>query len=76
MTADRFEAALRTARGTGDWSDVIALYLKAAEAEGDPQGTAFYLTHAYIHALEAGDPRVPSLKTRLVALGADVPDPT
>lgn len=70
MAQDRFEAALHGARQSGDWSAVISLYMGAAQGEGE----AFYLTHAYVHALEACDARAATLKARLVALGAEVPD--
>lgn len=43
------------------------MYVEVAEGESE----AFYLTHAYIHALEMGDDRAPMLKKRLVALKAD-----
>ena len=66
----QFQAALRDADATGNWSEVITLYIEAAQGEAE----AFYLTHAYIHALEAKDPRAPDLKQRLVALGSDVDD--
>jgi hypothetical protein len=39
-----------------------------------PRARAFYLTHAYVFALEAGDPRAAALKARLVAEGADRAD--
>lgn len=65
-----FEAAVRSAEISGDWSTVITQYVDAAQGEAE----AFYLTHAYIHALEAKDPRAPVLKARLVDLGSDVPD--
>lgn len=67
MAEDRFEAALRGARHTGDWSAVISMYIKAAVGEAE----AFNLTHAYIHALEAGDARAGPLKQRLIALKAE-----
>lgn len=70
MAEDRFEAALRDAEFTGDWSAVISLYIEAATGEAE----AFNLTHAYIHALEAGDARAPALKARLVALRAEIED--
>ena len=38
---------------------MAALYREAAdmaEAEGDAERTAFFMTHAWIFALEAGDP--------------------
>jgi hypothetical protein len=72
VAADRFDAALRQAAKSGDWSEVIALYVEAAEAAAEARGAAFYLTHAYVHALEAGDPVAAVLKRRLVALGAEV----
>ncbi len=46
------------------------MYIDAAVGEAE----AFNLTHAYIHALEASDPRSGPLKQRLIALGAEVPD--
>ncbi|UWQ97491.1 hypothetical protein K3728_08240 [Rhodobacteraceae bacterium M385] len=57
---------------TGDWAQVITLYMQAADAEATQQGAAFYLTHAYVHALEAGDPVADTLKQRLIALGAEI----
>lgn len=68
MARDRFEEAVQRATWTGDWSEVITSYMAAAEGAAE----AFYLTHAYVHALEAADPRAPALKAQLVALGADV----
>lgn len=76
MADNRFEAALRDARQTGDWSTVISMYVEAAEGHGEGNSEAFYLTHAYIHALEAGDVRADHLKARLVTLGAEVQDPS
>ncbi|WP_341861197.1 hypothetical protein [Gymnodinialimonas sp. 57CJ19] len=72
MSHPRFEAALYHGQQTGDWAQVITQYMEAAEAEATEQGAAFYLTHAYVHALEAGDPRADTLKQRLIALGAEV----
>ena len=70
MSDTRFDAAMAAAQRSGDWSEVISLYIEAA-AKND--GAAFYLTHAYVHALESDDPRAAELKTRLVALGAETP---
>lgn len=69
------DQAMAKARLTGDWSQVIALYTQAADTAPDAQATAFYLTHAYVHALEAAAPEAPALHTRLTALGADTPHP-
>ena len=37
------------------------------------QATGFFLTHAYVYALEAGDARADQLRRALVRLGRDVP---
>ncbi|MBY4891690.1 hypothetical protein KUL25_02800 [Rhodobacteraceae bacterium N5(2021)] len=70
MGEDLFDISLRHARATGDWSRVISHYV--AVAKGD--SAAFYLTHAYVHALEGADPRASDLRARLVALGAEAPE--
>ncbi|WP_425090672.1 hypothetical protein [Tropicimonas sp. S265A] len=62
---DRFAAA----HVAGDTATVIALYLQAADAAA-PDGEAFYLTQAYVTALEAGFP-TETLLARLRALGAE-----
>lgn len=68
------ETAMARAQATGDWAEVIALYTQAADAAPDPGASAFYLTHAYVHALEAGSDQAPRLHARLLALGADTPN--
>jgi hypothetical protein len=67
------DAALLGAHARGDRAALIGLYAEAAEA-ATGTAAAFYLTHAYIFALEAGDARARALKARLVAMGADIPD--
>lgn len=67
------DAALLAAHARGDRAALIGLYAEAAETAAGT-AAAFYLTHAFVFALEAGDTRAPALKARLVALGADVPD--
>ena len=67
------DAALLAAHAKGDHAALIGLYAEAAEA-ATGAAAAFYLTHAFVFALEAGDARAPVLKARLVAIGADVPD--
>lgn len=39
----------------GDHQTVAELYLQAAEQANDRDAAAFYATHAYVHALQAGD---------------------
>jgi len=73
MAKDHFEAALHDAQETDDWSVVISLYIDAARGSAS-SGEAFYLTHAFVHALEAGDPRAPGLRAQLITLGAEKDD--
>lgn len=66
------DAALLLAHSTRDHAALVTLYCEAARHSiGTAQ--AFYLTHAYIFALELGDPRAPTLHDELVNLGADTP---
>ncbi len=65
------DAALLAAHVSGDRAKLVTLYAEAADAHAEAQ--AFYLTHAYVFALEAGDARAAALRERLVALGADTP---
>lgn len=84
MAKDHFEAALRDAQETDDWSVVISLYIDAARGsatdspdsatDSASSGEAFYLTHAFVHALEAGDPRASGLRAQLITLGAEKDD--
>jgi len=62
--------ALLAAHAARDSPRLIGLYAEAASSAKGAAG-AFYLTHAYVFALESGDPRAPDLKARLVAMGAD-----
>ncbi|AHM05406.1 hypothetical protein roselon_03135 [Roseibacterium elongatum DSM 19469] len=68
----RLDAALLSAHETDDRAALIRLYAEAAEVSDSP-AAAFYLTQAFVFALEAGDPRAQSLRATLVALGADRP---
>lgn len=56
--------------------DPVALYRTAAdraEARGDIEAACFYLTHAFVHALQAGAPEAVELNRRLVVHGREVP---
>jgi hypothetical protein len=64
------DTALLAAHAAGDRAELIALYADAADLTGGV-AAAFYLTHAYVFALEAGDARSPSLRARLVEMGAE-----
>ncbi|MEL6316661.1 MAG: hypothetical protein AAFR16_03365 [Pseudomonadota bacterium] len=70
---DAINAALLAAHAEHDRSALIRCYAEAADlvAEQDFDAAAFYLTHAYVFALEAGDPRAAALRARLVAAGRE-----
>ena len=63
---------LLKAHSDGDCAALIALYLEAAARVGADEAQGFYLTHAYVFALEAGDPRARDIKAQLVAMGREL----
>lgn len=72
--ARHLNADLLAAHDRGDHSALIDLYEQAASAafeDGDINQGAFFLTHARVFALEAGDPRADAFFTRLKDLGRD-----
>ncbi len=55
-------------------TELIALYTEAAdiaEAKGHGEATGFYLTHAYVFALESGAIQAGTLHSRLLGLGCE-----
>ncbi len=75
MTADELpalERELLAAHESGDGDALIGLYAVVAdksEASDDIDSAAFFLTHAWIFALERGDERAEALRARLANLG-------
>ena len=70
VKADRatLERRLLSAHEEGGAARLSGLYEEASrmvEAEGDRERAAFYLTHAWVLALEAGEPRADALCGRL-----------
>lgn len=65
------DARLLAAHRMGDTAALIGLYAEAAETAPDANAAGFYLTHAYVFALEAGDHRAAALHAKLVASGRD-----
>lgn len=63
------DAALRAAHARSDGRMLVALYTAAAARH--PSAAAFYLTHAYVHALDIGATDAAPLWARLVAMGAE-----
>ena len=71
---DDLDARLLAAHAADDRAALIALYQEASEAADTPVARNFYLTHAYVFALEAGAPEAADLRARLVAYGAETED--
>ena len=75
MTDGGLEAKLLQAHDANDLSALVTLYTQAAdqaELQSTTDSACFFLTHAWIFALEAGDDRAEPLKARLVAHGREV----
>ncbi|MCP4819585.1 MAG: hypothetical protein GY883_10385 [Shimia sp.] len=69
--SDTLEARLLAAHTAGDQLSLISLYVEASEAAQTEEARSFYLTHAYVFALEMGDPRAEKLGARLKDMGRD-----
>lgn len=67
-------AQILAAHAASDKSALVSLYTLAAddlEAGGDINGTCFFLTYAYVFALETGHVNAPTLHRRLHAYGRE-----
>jgi hypothetical protein len=62
---------LLQAHDAGDRPALVGLYARAAESVNDRDAACFYLTHAYVFALELGDARAADLHARLRAEGRE-----
>lgn len=71
---DDLDRRLLAAHAADDRTALIALYTEAAEAAAQPVARNFYLTQAYVFALEAGLPVAAELRARLVACGSEPPE--
>lgn len=72
----RLDDRLREAHEADDVARLIALYTEAAdrrEADGEVDAACFYLTHAFVYALQAGDPAAELLQRRLWTYGREMP---
>ena len=68
------DMALIEAHAQGDGLRLTRLYTEAADATSDPRAASFFLTHAYVFALETGHPDAADLRARLVAMGCENTD--
>ena len=70
------DARLLAAHAAGDLGALVRLYREAGDAAfsaGDEDAAGFYLTHAYIFALDVGDPAAEDLRARLIGMGREAP---
>lgn len=70
MTGDLHTRMLAAHEGP-DPAVLIALYTEAADRANDLNASCFFLTHAYVFALEAGAPQAPTLHRRLKRHGRE-----
>lgn len=69
---DVLEVRLLAAHSTGDVATLVMLYSEAADraaAGHNIEKECFFLTHAWIFALEIGDPLADILRARLAGNG-------
>ncbi len=74
MSEAKLDAALLAAHAAGDRGRLIQGYEQAAdlaEAAGEVDRACFFLTQAWVFALEAGDARANGLKARLTGHGRE-----
>lgn len=62
---------LLAAHTAADNPALVSLYEQAADMARGQDAESFYLTHAYVFALETGHPHAPALHQRLKALGCE-----
>ena len=60
------DARLLEAHARDDRAALVALYSEAANTD---EARGFYLTHAFVFALESGAPEAPALRARLQEMG-------
>ncbi len=65
------DTRLLRAHEAGDGPALVTLYQEAADQAADTDAACFYLTHAYVFALELDHPDVPVIRARLVAEGRE-----
>ena len=72
MNRDALDHALSEAHERGDLAELVRLYTLAgddAEQNEDIDAACFYLTHAFVFALESGAPEAATLNRRLAQHG-------
>jgi hypothetical protein len=65
------DTAMIAAHEAHDSAALVRLYTQAADTANDLDASCFFLTHAYVFALEAGAPDARALHSRLVRHGRE-----
>ncbi len=65
------ETRLLAAHAAGDTMAQVALYTEAADTAATQNAAGFFLTQAYIYALELGHEDIATLRARLVDMGRE-----
>ena len=63
------DQALLAAHAADDAATLVHLYTTAGNQAADIDAACFYLTHAYVYALETDDPTLAVIHARLLAHG-------
>lgn len=69
--SDDLDARMIAAHEARDGAALIRLYTEAANSANDLDASCFFLTHAYVFALEAGAAEATGLHARLKAHGRE-----
>ncbi len=67
------DSRLLAAHEAGDTPALVDLYKEAADTAPDADAAGFFLTHAYVFALEINHPDAAALRARLVETGRETP---
>ena len=65
------DQALLDAHARDDRATLITLYQQAAQDAASEQARGFFLTQAFIYALECGDRQAETLRQRLAEMGRE-----
>ncbi|WP_095589254.1 hypothetical protein [Actibacterium ureilyticum] len=65
------DQAILDAHRDRDRRALVTLYTEAAQAAPDADARAYFLTFAYVYALETGTPQAGALHARLRGLGRE-----
>ena len=69
--SDALDARILAAHDADDRRALVRLYAQAADIANDVDAECFFLTYAYIYALEMGAPETEDLYARLKAHGRE-----